>query len=134
MKAVALKVLTFCLLTLVAFSCKKEDESIEDLLIDKWTLTDKTVDNIPVTLSDCEKQSSIEFQVNNFCLLYDACTDITINSGWNYKYEMLNISEYLPVAFYIEQLDKTSLKVRRNDISPVGNLQVTVLSYLKELK
>ncbi|TSA37630.1 MAG: hypothetical protein D4R64_05395 [Porphyromonadaceae bacterium] len=134
MKAVALKVLTLCILTLVAFSCNKEDPGIADQLIGKWTLTDKTVGNDPVILSDCEKRSTIEFQVNNFCLLYDACTGDTTNSGWNYKYEMLNISVHLPAAYYIEQLDNTDLKVRRNDISPSGDLQVTVLSYSKELK
>ena len=124
-------VLALCILTLVTFSCKKSEVSTEDLLISTWTLTDKTIDNIPVTLSDCEKQSSIEFQVNNFCLLYNACSKETINSGWNYKYEMLNISEYLPAAFYIQQLDNASLKLMRKDISTLGSLQVTVLSYVK---
>lgn len=131
MKAVALKVLTLCVLAFIAFSCKKADVSVEDQLIGKWILTEKTVDNISVTLSECEQQNRIEFQVNNFCLLYNACTDITTNSGWNYKYEMLNISEILPAAFHIDLLDTTSLKIRRNDISPEGNLQVTVLTYLK---
>jgi hypothetical protein len=124
-------VLALCILTLVAFSCKKSDVSTEDLLISTWTLTDKTIDNIPVTLTDCEKQMTMEFQVNNFCLVYNACSKETINSGWIYKYEMLNISECLPAAFYIQQLDNASLKLMRKDISSEGNLQVTVLSYIK---
>jgi hypothetical protein len=44
---------------------------------------------------------------------------------------MLNVSEILPAAFYIEQLDETILKIKRNDISAEGNLQVTVLTYIK---
>jgi hypothetical protein len=131
MKAVDLKLISLFVLIFVAFSCKKADVNTEDQLIAKWMLTDKTVDNNPVLLNDCEKRSSLEFQASNFCLLYDACADATTNSGWNYKYEMLNISELLPAAFYIEQVDNSVLKLRRKDISPEGKLQVTVLSYVK---
>lgn len=131
MKAYALKVLTLFVLSLAAFSCKKDNVSIEDQLIKKWILTEQTVGGAPFTLSDCEKKSSIEFQPNNFCLLYNACTNETTNSGWNYKSGMLNVSEILPAAFYIEQLDETILKIKRNDISAEGNLQVTVLTYTK---
>ena len=131
MKAYALKVLTFSALAIVAFSCKKDNVSIEDQLINNWILTEKTVGGAPFTLIDCEKKSSIDFQANNFCLLYNACTNETTNSGWNYKSGMLNVSEILPAAFYIEQLDDTILKIKRNDISADGNLQVTVLTYTK---
>lgn len=119
------------MLAIVSLSCKKEDAGIEDQIIGKWVLTEKTVDNAPAMLSDCEKQSTIEFQVYNICLLYDGCTDKTTNSGWNYKDGMLNISKHLPAAYYIEQLDNASLKIRRNDISPSGTLQKTILLYVK---
>jgi hypothetical protein len=129
----ASKVLTFCALVLLPLSCKKESASTEDLILGKWTLTEKTVDQVPVILSDCEKLNTIEFRLNNFCLLYDGCAADSVNSGWDYKYGMLNISKQLPAAYYIEQLDGTSLKIRRNDIAAEGNLQVTVLSWLKKL-
>jgi len=132
MKAAALKVLAFCMLTAAIFSCTRENPGVEDQLTGIWKLTGKTTGNIPDSLSDCEKQSTIEFRVNNTCLLYNACTGDTIHSGWDYKYEMLNISQHLPAAYYIEQLDGTVLTIRRNDISSVGELQSTVLSYLKE--
>lgn len=131
MKAFALKVLLLSVLPLVIFSCKKDNVSTENQLINKWILTEKTVAGAPFTLSECEKKSSIDFQANNFCLLYNACTNETTNSGWNYKSGMLNVSEILPAAFYIEQLDETILKIKRNDISAEGNLQVTVLTYIK---
>jgi Lipocalin-like domain len=131
MKTVALQILTLCLFTLMVFSCKKEDDNTESALIGKWILVDKMVDNSAVALTDCEKQSTITFQADNISYLFDACANKTTNSGWNYKDGMLDISDYLPVAFYIEQLDNTSLKIRRNDISPQGNLQVTILGYAK---
>lgn len=134
MKAIALKIVTFCLLFITIFSCTKEDDNTEVLLIGTWTLTEKTLDNVPVVLSDCEKLSYIEIRDKNICLLYDNCLGKTTNSGWSYKSAMLNISEYLPAAFYIEHLDQTSLKLKRNDISTEGILQVTILSYSKELK
>jgi hypothetical protein len=120
------------MLAFFAISCNKDSISIEDQLIGKWILTDKTVSDIPAILSECEKLSTIEFRGNNYCLLYDACADDTTHSGWNYKYEMLNISEHLPAAYYIDQLDDTSLIVSRKDISSAGDLEVTVLSYVKK--
>lgn len=132
MKTVAIRTLTFCLLALAVFSCKKEDNNTESLLIGKWILVDKMVDNSAVSLSDCEKLSTITFQADNICYLYNACANKTTNSGWSYKDGMLNISEYLPAAFYIDQLDNASLKIRRSDISPQGNLQVTILGYSKK--
>jgi len=122
----------FCLLAIVVFSCTKEDAGVEDQLTGKWMLQDKTVDDAQIELTDCEKMNTIEFRENNFCLLYDACNDVTTNSGWNYKYGMLNISEHLPAAYYIEQIDVNTLKMKRNDINSEGNLQVTVLTWLKE--
>jgi hypothetical protein len=129
MKTVALRTLTFCLLALTVFSCKKEDNNTESQLIGKWILVDKMVDNSAVTLSDCEKLSTITFQADNISYLYDACADKTVNSGWNYKDGMLDISEYLPAAFYIDQLDNALLKIRRSDITSQGSLQVTILGY-----
>jgi len=119
------------LLVLASISCAKDESGIGDQLTGHWKLTAKSIDNVPVTLSECEKQSAIIFQVNNICLLIDGCTNDTTNSGWNYKYDMLNISQHLPAAYYVDQVDETTLNIRRNDISPEGNLQVTLLSYLK---
>jgi hypothetical protein len=130
MKAFAFKVFTWCMLTAAAFSCQKEEAGIEDQLIGKWTLTDKTVAGVPVILTDCEKLSAIEFR-NNSCLLLDGCAGDTANSGWNYKYGMLNLSVHLPAAYYIDQLDETVLQLSRKDISQEGQLQVTLLSYRK---
>lgn len=131
MKALALKIVCLSLLLTTVFSCTKEDDNTEAMLIGTWTLTEKTLDNTPVVLSDCEKLSYIEIREKNICILYDDCLSKTTNSGWNYKSAMLNISEYLPAAFYIEQLDNSSLVLKRNDISTEGNLQVTILFYSK---
>lgn len=131
MKAFAFRAVTICMLTAAMFSCTKEEAGIEDQITGKWKLTEKTVGEVPVVLSDCEKLNTIEFQLNNFCLIYDGCKEDTTNSGWNYKYEMLNISVQLPAAYYIDQLDEALLKIRRKDISPTGELLVTVLSYSK---
>jgi hypothetical protein len=46
---------------------------------------------------------------------------------------MLNISNHLPAAYYIEQLDGSVLRIRRSDITEAGKLQVTVFSYSKSI-
>jgi hypothetical protein len=131
MKALALKIVTLCLLLITVFSCTKEDDNTETLLVGTWALTEKTIDAAPVVLSDCEEQSYIDIREKNICLLYDDCLSKATNSGWSYKSAMLNISEYLPAAFYIDHLDNSTLRLKRNDISTDGNLQVTILSYSK---
>lgn len=131
MKSIALKILPLFLAFLLVNACSKEEESIEDQLLGMWSLSAKSIDNSPVSLSDCEKLSTIEFQEKNFCILYDGCTQTSMNSGWNYKYDMLNIAQHLPAAFYIETLDKTTLLLRENSITSEGDLQKTVLTYTK---
>ena len=132
MKALAPWVFIFSLLILAAQACQKDDPGIEESLAGIWTLSEKTVDSEPVTLPECELQGTIEFRADNICLLYDACTGKTTNSGWDYKYGMLNISEHLPAAWYIDELDEGSLKIRRKDISQTGLLETTVLVYIKK--
>lgn len=131
MKAFTSIALTISFLFLITSSCQKEEISMEDQLIGKWKLTNATIDGTAVVLSDCEKEETIDLQASNICRLYDSCSDVTTNSGWNYKSGMLNISEYLPAAFYIELVDKTSLRISRKDITAEGNLQQTILDYVK---
>lgn len=129
MKAIVFKIVAFSFFLFAVFSCEKEEENIDIQLVGKWKLSEKIIGGSVAALSECEKQSTIELKEKNLCLLYDACNDLSVNSGWSYKSDMLNISEYLPAAFYVDQLDKSSMTLRRNDISPEGNLQVTVLKY-----
>ena len=123
--------LAFLLLILFAGACTKEEAGMEEQLIGLWTLTGKTVDDVAVSLTDCEKLSTIEFQENNFCILYDACAEDSLNSGWSFKYDMLNIAELLPVAYYIDVITENSLVIKRNDITSEGKLQLTIQSYVK---
>ena len=119
------------LLLLLTCSCT-EEPGIDQELFGVWVLSEQTVDGSGTALSACEKQSTIEFQKDNFCILFDACSGDSVFSGWNYKYEMINIAELLPVAFYLESLDAISLVIKRNDITLEGNLQETILSYSKK--
>lgn len=121
----------FILLLFLSFSCTEEPGLDQDLL-GVWVLSGQTIDGSAITLSDCEKQSTIEFQEENFCILFDGCAGDSVFSGWNYNYEMINVAELLPAAFYIESLDAVSLVMKRNDITPEGNLQETILSYSKK--
>ncbi len=118
-----------CLVTLAALSCTRKETNTEELLLGRWFLTERTIDTIRDTLSECELQSGMEFSANGICILHDACAVKSINSGWSYRNGMLNIAEDLPAAYYIEQLNASILSIRRNDISAAGTLQVTVSSY-----
>ncbi len=131
MKAIVFKIVAFSFLLFAVFSCEEEEEKLDIQLVGKWKLSEKIVGSSVAALSECEMQSTVELKEKNLCTLYDACNDLSINSGWSYKSDMLNISEYLPAAFYVDQVDKTTLTLRRKDISSEGTLQVTVLKYIR---
>ena len=115
----------------LSFSCT-EEPGIDQDLFGVWVLSEQTVDGSSIALSACEKLSSIELQEDNFCILFDACVGDSVFSGWNYNYEMINIAELLPAAFYIESLDAISLVIKRNDITLEGDFQESLLSYSKK--
>lgn len=133
MKTSGFRALLLCLATFAALSCAREVAGTEDLLVGKWILAERTVDNVRDSLSECQLLSGIEFKADNICILVDACTTKSVNSGWSYRYGMLNVSYDLPAAYYIEQLDGSSLRLRRNDITAAGLLQVTVITYSKSI-
>jgi hypothetical protein len=130
MNFMKIKSSVFILLLVLSFSCT-EEPGIDQDLVGIWVLSEQTVDGSSIVLSACEKLSTIEFQEDNFCILFDGCSGDSIFSGWNYRYEMINIAELLPAAFYIESLDANSLVIKRNDITLEGDLKETVLSFLK---
>jgi hypothetical protein len=131
MNFMKIKSSVFILLLFLSFSCT-EEPGIDQDLFGVWVLSEQTVDGSSIVLSACEKLSSIELQEDNFCILFDACAGDSVFSGWNYNYEMINIAELLPAAFYIESLDAISLVIKRNDITVEGNLQETIFSYSRK--
>lgn len=127
------KIVPFLLIVFSLAGCtKEEDDNTETRLMGLWVLNSKTVDGASVSLSDCEKQSSIDLQEFNICILYDGCADSSQNSGWSYNHEMLNIALHLPAAYFIDELTDQNLVISRQDISDQGQLQVTVHSYSKK--
>jgi hypothetical protein len=128
------KIVPFLLLVFSLAGCTKEDDdNTETRLMGLWMLNSKTIDGATVSLSDCEKLSSVNLQEFNLCVLYDGCTEISQNSGWSYNHEMLNIALHLPAAYVIDELTDQNLVLSRQDITDQGQLQVTVLSYSKKV-
>ncbi len=133
MKSKTFILINAILFFLIVSACSKEEpDRVDDLLIGLWMLSEKTVDSEPIILDDCEKQSSLEFHENNLVTIYDACNETSINSGWIYRYDMLNIAVHLPAGYYIDHLDNTTLKISRYDLSTGGDRLVTTLTYLKQ--
>jgi hypothetical protein len=128
------KIIPFLMLVFSLAGCTKEDDdNTETRLLGLWMLNSKTIDGSGVSLSDCEKRSSVNLQEFNLCILYDGCSETSQNSGWSYKHEMLNIALHFPAAYYIDELTTQSLVLSRQDITDQGQLQVTVLSYSKQI-
>jgi hypothetical protein len=132
MKSLNPTYLFLMLFMLFATSCAEEEEpGIYDQLLGTWELTGKSIDEQPVTLSACEQLNTLEFQEYNLCILFDGCAGDSIFSGWNYTYDMLNIAALLPAGYYVEQIDESSLVISRKDLTGEGDLQETVLSYIR---
>ena len=116
-----------------ATACEEEAPDVYDQLLGTWELTAKSIDDQPVALTECEQLNTLEFQEYNLCILYDGCAGDSIFSGWNYTYDMLNIAAQLPAAYYVEQIDESSLVIMRKDLTDAGALQETELSYIRNL-
>ena len=109
-------------------ACNKDNEAddIRDAIVGTWKLTSVTVDGAN---SDSSYPDLIQFQENFIFQAYTTETGVKNRGGWSYEGDMLNISIYLPAAFYIMNLDSKNLSLKRYDFKTDGALQTSVQQY-----
>ena len=73
-------------------SCSSDDDAPKDTIIGKWQLEQRFTDNVEITLSDCIKESTMEFKVDNifidiekFVKQNEPCSFSTSPGTWEYN-------------------------------------------------
>jgi hypothetical protein len=73
-------------------SCSSDDDAPQDTIIGKWQLEQRFDDNIETTLSDCIKETTLEFKENNtlidiesFVEQNNPCSSSTYPGTWEYN-------------------------------------------------
>jgi hypothetical protein len=122
-------ILTLLVGLLAFFSCEDKDEAadIRNTIVGVWQLSAVQIDGATVDLTAFPDK--IQFQSNSIFQSYNTATDIKIRGGWSYEGDMLNISVYLPAAFYVLKADAQNLSLKRLDFNSGGTLSETIQEY-----
>ena len=110
-------------------ACSKEDkaDNMRDTIVGTWKLTSVSIDGSSADISTYP--DLIQFQSNSIFQAYNTSTKVKNRGGWSYEGEMLNISIYLPAAFYIKNVDTKNLSLQRYDFNTEGSLKTTIQQY-----
>ena len=96
-----------------------------------WQLSSVQIDGTSADLT--AYPDIIQFQPNFIFESYNTATQKQVRGGWSYENGMLNISVYLPAAFYIVKADAQNLSLKRLDFNTGGTLSTTIQEYRKSI-
>jgi hypothetical protein len=106
---------------------KDEAAEIQKEIAGTWQLISVTADGADADISSYP--DFIRFQANSIFLSYREATEVKERGGWSYTGEMLNISLYLPAAYYPLKIDAQNLSLKRLDFNTEGALSTSILEY-----
>ena len=111
------------------FSCEDKDKAddIQHVIVGSWQLISVQTDGTNADLT--AYPDIIQFQSNFIFQSYTTITKTTVRGGWSYENGMLNISVYLPAAFYVIKADGQNLSLKRLDFNTGGTLSTTIQEY-----
>jgi hypothetical protein len=111
------------------FSCEEKDDSedVKNAIAGTWQLTSMQIDGTATDLSS--SPDVIQFQSNAIFQSYNTITQVKVRGGWSYEGDMLNISVYLPAAYYVLKADAQNLSLKRLDFNTEGTLTTTLQEY-----
>lgn len=110
-------------------SCSKE-ENVEESLAGTWQQVSQTVDGQAVS-DEFVTETYMQFNANGIMRYHDGETATTTRSGWSFKDEMLNIAIFMPTGFYVENMGKDVMTLRRVDFQ--DDKLVTTMSDWKKV-
>ena len=114
---------------LMIFSCSKDNDAknMREDIVGTWKLTSVTVNGSNADTSTYF--DIIQFQSNSIFQEYNTSTSSKNRGGWSYEGDMLNISLYLPAAFYITSINNKNLTLQRYDFNNDGSIRTTIQQY-----
>ncbi len=110
---------------LIFIGCASDiSDPTNNKIMKSWQLESMLENNTILPLTDCQKGELIYFTEKNVCYLYFPCDSVDLRSAWNYDAtsKILNISDFLPITYYVQQLDDENLKIKYYEYDSIGNL------------
>ena len=114
------------------FTSCSEDVDEASVLYGSWQLVAEQKNDEDVELSSCALGELLYFMPEGICYVYYPCEEIDLRTAWNYEAEhnILNISDLLPVTFYVENAGAGRLVLKYYEYDDSGVLD----TYYKEYK
>jgi hypothetical protein len=102
---------------------------MRNAIVGSWQLSSVQIDGTNADLT--AYPNTVQFKANYIFESKNSADSETVRGGWSYEGNMLNISVYLPAAFYIVKVDSQNLILKRLDFNSSGLLIETILNYRK---
>ena len=115
------------ILAITACNKNNETDDMRNAIVGTWKLTSMTVDGESADRSSFP--DLIQFQSSSIFQAYNTSTSVKIRGEWSYEGGMLNITSYLPAAYYITNVDGQNLTLKRLDFNTDGSLRTTIQQY-----
>lgn len=130
MKIKKIPLLCVLFISFLGVACDKDTDDDIDLS-GSWQLISQTWNGEEQELNDCAKGELLCFKEKNVCYLYLPCESKDLRTAWNYDadHKILNISDLLPVTFYVEDWSGSRLILKSHTYSATGQLDTCVKSY-----
>jgi hypothetical protein len=120
-------IVLFFILSITACNKDNEADDMRSAIVGTWKLISLSVDGTNADTSSYP--DLIQFQSSAIFQAYNTSTSVKIRGEWSYDGSMLNISSYLPAAFYIVNVDGQGLTLKRFDFNTDGSLKTTIQQY-----
>lgn len=130
MKIKKIPLLCVLLISLLGIACDKDTDDNVDLF-GSWQLISQTWNGEEQELDECAKGELLYFTEKNVCYLYFPCESKDLRTAWNYDGDngILNISDLLPVTFYVEERSGNRLVLKHYTYSATGQLDTYIETY-----
>ncbi|MBX9187443.1 lipocalin family protein [Bacteroides sp. K03] len=128
MKIKKIPLLCVLFISFLGIACDKDD-NID--LSGSWQLISQTWNGEEQELDECAKGKLLYFAEKNVCYLYLPCEQKDLRTAWNYDGDnrILNISDLLPITFYVEERSDNRLVLKHYTYSATGQLDTYIETY-----
>lgn len=130
MKMKKIPLLCVLLISFLGAACDKDTDNDFDLS-GSYQLVSLISNGEEQEMDECAKGELLYLTENNVCYLYLPCESKDLRTAWNYEgnNRMLNISDLLPVTFYVEDFTAGRLVLKYYAYTSTGQLCTHIKTY-----
>lgn len=130
MKMKKIPLLCVLLISFLGAACDKDTDNDFDLS-GSYQLVSLISNGEEQEMDECAKGELLYLTENNVCYLYLPCESKDLRTAWNYEgnNRILNISDLLPVTFYVEDFTAGRLVLKYYAYTSTGQLCIHIKTY-----